>query len=82
MPSHSIRPTATARLSYRLEALPSRAPAPRPRGVHDRTFVVRREPERTALPVSDEAFAAGLLLASGLLSILGHLWFAPVLLLA
>jgi hypothetical protein len=82
MLSHSTRHTATARPTYRLEALPSRAPAPRPRGVHDRTFVVRRVPEQRALLVSDEAFAAGVLLASGLLGILGHLWFAPVLLLS
>ena len=59
----------------RVLVLPSRAPAPRPRTIHDRTLVVRRAPRRsailrsrglTALLTSNEACAGGLLLAWGL----------------
>ena len=91
--------TSSPRLAQRMDALPSRAPLPRPRTIHDRTLVVRRAQARasawswpvnsvvrpgplnrglTALLTSDQAFAAGLLLAWGLAGALAHLWLAPL----
>jgi hypothetical protein len=34
--------TSSTRLTQRVDVLPSRAPLPRPRTIHDRTLVVRR----------------------------------------
>jgi hypothetical protein len=84
------RDLATTPGDAHLLALPSRAPLPRPRTVHDRTLVVRRAHRRAAawssrssrglglLLTSDQPFAAGLLLAWGLGGLLAHLWLAPI----
>jgi hypothetical protein len=57
--------TATARLSYGLEAVPSRA----------------ARPSRTGSASSEDALAAGARLSRGLLGVLGHAWLAQLLLL-
>ena len=87
------RDVATTLSTPHLLALPSRAPLPRPRTIHDRTLVVRRAHRRGSawsspasragrglrlLLTSDHAFAGGLLLAWGLAGTLAHLWLAPL----
>jgi hypothetical protein len=89
-----IEPTVSfSGLVQGMDVLPSRAPLPRRRTIHDRTLVVRRAHGRslnsgaaagllsrglTAVLASDQAYGGGVLLACGFLGMLAHLSLAPV----
>jgi hypothetical protein len=70
--------TSSTRLTQRMDVLPSRAPLPRPRTIHDRTLVVRRAHGRASAWSRPTTIAGGLLLAWGLVGTLAHVWLSPI----